>query len=394
MRVLAVPPPDPSHLVAMVPLCWALRAAGHEVLVACQPDVAPAGRAAGLSVAEIGMEARLTEHARRFTPPETYPSVAFAERDSEAGRFLWEVTAITFVEHANTNIQGYVRLAEAWRADLVLTNPEALLGRVLGGVLGVPVVSYRWGVDPTAGPFETKAQELLGRLCSRLGLPGLPDPALIVDPCPPSLQLEDAPKGQSLRFAPYNGTGILPDWALDRPSGRRVCVSMGQSVLSLAGPRPFQRAIEALSGLDDVEVIAALTPEHRQAVGDLPEGVRVAESVPLNLFLGTCDLLIHHGGAGTGLTGTSFGLPQLVLPQFFDQFDYGRQLAEAGAGITIADAAGQDDVDGIRAAISKLLDDPGYASAAAKLRAEIEAATPADAVVDILEQLAGSDRVA
>jgi UDP:flavonoid glycosyltransferase YjiC (YdhE family) len=386
MRVLAVPVPATTHLAALVPACRALRTAGHDVLVACQPDLVPAVRAAGLIAAEVGTEADLTTGIGRFLPESMFPAHDFARRDTMMGRSLWEALAHSFAVHAEEYVEDYLRLARAWCPDVLLHDHLSLIGRVLGGVLGVPAVSHRWGLDPTNGPCEAKAREYLAPLCDRLGLPGLPEPGFIVDPCPPSLQVEDALPGYRVRYVPFNGTGTLPDWARGRPARRRVCVCMGSTVTSLMGPDLILHVVDALSGLD-VEVVVAMTPRDRETVGELPADVRVVESLPLDLFLATCDLLVCVGGSGTGLTATAFGLPQLVLPQWTDNFDYGRRLADAGAGITIADAAGQYDVEGLRAAAAGLLDDPGYTEAARRLRAEIEAAPSPHALVRALEDL-------
>ncbi|GAA3035986.1 hypothetical protein GCM10020000_11910 [Streptomyces olivoverticillatus] len=43
MRVLIIPSPVTTHFMPMIPLAWALRAAGHELLVAGQPDVMGGG---------------------------------------------------------------------------------------------------------------------------------------------------------------------------------------------------------------------------------------------------------------------------------------------------------------------------------------------------------------
>jgi UDP:flavonoid glycosyltransferase YjiC (YdhE family) len=164
-------------------------------------------------------------------------------------------------------------------------------------------------------------------------------------------------------------------------------VCFGGTVLSLAGTRVVHRLVDALDGVPDTEVTAVFTAADRSLVGDLPERIRVLEQVPLNLFLDGFDVLLHHGGSTTGLTGVRYGLPQLVLPQMFDQFDYGQRLAAAGAGITVDDAAGQSDVDGLRAAVLDLLDDPRYADAAGRLRAEMAAAPPVTALVPDLVAL-------
>ncbi|GLZ36299.1 glycosyl transferase [Lentzea sp. NBRC 105346] len=386
MRVLTIPPPAAGHVSAMVPLCWALRAAGHDVLVAGQPDALPVARAAGLNTAEVGALTELTNELSKYMPPELFPAPVFGMRDTDMGRMAWEMTARERVGHAERHLDDYLRVAAAWEPDIILSEPITVVSRVLGGALGIPVVCLRWGVDPTAGPFEDTAQAMLKPLCEQHGLPGLPPYDLVIDPCPPSLQVLDAPAGERFRYVPHNGAGVLPEWATVRASRPRVCVCLGGTIMTLTGPAPLLNLLEALSGLD-VEVIAALTPANREAAAPLPFDVRVVESLPLNLFLDTCDLLAHHGGSGTGLTATSLGVPQLVLPQFADEFDYGARLAEAGAGITIPDQAGQRDIDGIRHAVQRLLAEPDFRLGARKLQEELQTAPPLTSAVPLLEAL-------
>lgn len=48
MRVLFTTTPGRGHFFPMVPLAWALRCAGHQVVVAAPPQIAESVRAAGL----------------------------------------------------------------------------------------------------------------------------------------------------------------------------------------------------------------------------------------------------------------------------------------------------------------------------------------------------------
>jgi len=57
MRVMFAVYAAKTHFYNMVPLAWALRAAGHEVCVATQPDIVDAVAATGLPVATVGDEA-------------------------------------------------------------------------------------------------------------------------------------------------------------------------------------------------------------------------------------------------------------------------------------------------------------------------------------------------
>lgn len=387
MRVLVIPVPSAGHLFAYVPLCWALRAEGHEVLVASRPDIAAVARGAGLNTVDVDLQIPLEQMRKAFTE-DMFPATPFGRRDTPQGRGFWQIAARNWYGHAESHLDLFLAVARRWHADVVLTDPLALVGRMVGAALGVPTVVHRWGIDPTGGPFTEAAGPLLAGLADRLGLGGLPDPDLVVDICPPSLQALDAVPGRPVRFAPYNGAGPLPEWAGTRVGAtRRVAVCFGGTVLSLAGTRALHRLMDALDGVPDAEVTAVFTASDRRVVGDLPARVRVLEQVPLNLFLDDVDVLLHHGGSTTGLTGIRYGLPQLVLPQIFDQFDYGQRLAAAGAGITVEDAAGQADVGRLREAVRSLLDDPGYTDAAERLRAEMDAAPPVSSLVADLESL-------
>jgi UDP:flavonoid glycosyltransferase YjiC (YdhE family) len=59
MRVLFVVLPHKSHFFCMVPMAWALSAAGHEVRVASQPDITAAITAAGLNAVPVGVPLNL-----------------------------------------------------------------------------------------------------------------------------------------------------------------------------------------------------------------------------------------------------------------------------------------------------------------------------------------------
>lgn len=397
MKVLAVPLPPAAHIGSMVPMCWALRADGHQVLAMTSAQMSGAVTAAGLNVVETSEPDLPIERLRLGMTPDMFPSMAYYRRDSDAGAHMWRRVAHTWFDHARLHIDEYLRVASHWQPDLILTDPLHIGGRLLGDLLDVPVAVHRWGVDPTAGPFDREARRLAARLAQAYGrgtAASVLDPVLVVDACPPSLQIADAGPASQVGFVPYNGTGVLPDWMLTPSRGRRVCVCLGGTVMSLAGPAVLHAAIEALGDIDDVEVIVALSPADRRRAGDLPGRVRVVESLPLNLFLPGCDLLVHHGGSTTGLTASWFGLPQLVLPQFFDQFDYGHLLARAGAGIVVDDAAGQSDVDRLRAACRLLLTLPRFAAHARRVRAEMTSAPGYSTVVTLLAELVSTNRTA
>ncbi|MEU0052663.1 nucleotide disphospho-sugar-binding domain-containing protein [Streptomyces sp. NPDC006184] len=386
MRVLMTAIPAPGHVTLMVPLAWGLRAAGHEVVVVSQPDLAPVIRGAGLPAHAVGEHLDQLAMLRERLPDDQPPIEAWG-RQGEVMAAIAARTWATFTQYA---VDRYVDFATAWRPDLIVSEPFEFTGRLAGGVLKIPSVRHGLGVNGLTGRFDGTAREVLSRTADRLGLEsGLPEPALTLDPCPPTLQYPGISGAQPLRFVPYNGTGVLPDWAVDMPRDvRRVCVSLGNQTIALNGMPLLRRLVEAVSGIDRTEVVVAVSSSDLPLVGDVPGNVRLVDSLPLQLFLHHCDAVVHHGGAGTALTATSFGLPQLVVPQFLDQFDFGDRIAAVGAGIALDTVEKQNSVEGLRQAVTDLLEDSAYTRAARGLRDEMAAMPSPAETVTLLEQLA------
>ncbi|MEZ3182536.1 DUF1205 domain-containing protein [Streptomyces pimonensis] len=391
MRVLVTSTPAPTHFTPLVPLAWALRAAGHEVLVAAQPDVMDAVRSAGLNGVSIGPwfhgddmmlalvgDKRPVEAIPR-TPPEALGQLGY-----------------TWMVHTRYMLPEQLAFAREYRPDLIVADPMDYGSLIVGGALGVPVVHHRWCADPISGPARRAMAPHLRRWCTDAGVPGLPDPDLVLDPCPPTLQHPDAEPGTPIRYVPYNGNGVFPSWLAElrdgsterTPRGRRVVVSLGTYTLLLNGTSLLGRVLGAFDGLPDTEVIATVPVRHRDEVGAVPANVRVVDPTPLHLLVPGSDLVVHHGGAGTVLSALVSGVPQLALPQLGDTFANSDRLAATGAGITLDTAQAQDDPARLREAVEQLLTDPGYAKTAGELRQEMaDMPTPAE-VVAVLERLA------
>lgn len=384
MKFLVVPVPSSGHLLAMVPFCWALRLAGHEVLVASRNDVTATALRSGLNAVELTALNVPMDQLRTQVHPGMFPLPLFADRDQSSGQGLWQVAAQNWHNHARQYLETFAAVATDWGAQVILTDPLATIGRALGAELDLPVLVHRWGIDPTGGPFTERTAVLAEEAGTRLA-----DPVAILDICPPRLQAPDAPPVTPVGYVPFNGTGALPPWHRNDDGRKRIAVCMGGSTLGLTGPRPLESVLAALSGIGDAEVVVALSASDRATVGELPGHVRVVEEVPLNLFLPGCDLLVHHGGSTTGLTAGWFGLPQLVLPQMFDQFDYARGLVRAGVGLAAETPAGQGDIEALTTSVRALLQESRFRDAAARIGADLRAApTPNDVVTQVVPLLA------
>ncbi|KAK1179465.1 DUF1205 domain-containing protein [Streptomyces sp. NBS 14/10] len=387
MRVLMVVTPVSSHLQPLVPLAWALAGAGHEVMCAGEPGAVEAARAAGLHTLAIEAQplpadAPPPAPARRPTGGEP---AAVWEPD-------WEALAVRWRARVGRVLDGYLRFAREWRPHLVLSDPVEFCGPIVAGALGVPSVVHRWGTDVLTTLARGPARAALRSVCERAGVAGglLPDPDLLLDPCPPLLRHPRAAPARPVRYVPYNGPGSYPSWGpLRSPEQRTICVSFSAQTIERSGMATLAATAAAFEGLEGVRGVFTLSRARAEELGALPANVRVIEPTPLSQLLRRCTALVHHGGSGTGLTALHYGLPQLVLaPPLPSLGVYAERIAASGAGRSL-DPGEQRDPEAIRTALRELLDDRSYGVAAGRVREEM-AAMPAPAeVVAELEELAG-----
>ncbi|NEA57516.1 DUF1205 domain-containing protein [Streptomyces sp. SID13666] len=377
MRIVFTSWAWPSHLYAMVPLAWACRVAGHDVLMASQPALTYAVLRTGLPAAPVGQNVDAEAVFRNIvlTPPSAQPGSGGGPRVLDLLSNL-----------AQAMVDDLVELGREWRADLVVFDPTAFAGPLAAAKLGIPAVRHLYGTDlmSVVGRFVTGA---LGPLSEKLGLDGV-DPFGVgtVDPCPGGLQVPTASRRLPMRYIPYNGPGLAPPRLPERSGRPRVCISWGTTMgrldpgLFLAGD--VARAIDGL----DVDVVVASTRGQRELLGTLPDGVDVVESAPLHLLLPQCDLMVAHGGAGTLLTALSQGLPQLLVPRLPDHVRHSGRLAEAGAGVVLP--APVDGPEPIRERLAELLAGPGYRESAQRLQEEMRRQPAPAQVVGELESIA------
>ena len=385
MRVLLVVAPITTHILPIIPLAWALSAAGHQVLCVGEPTTADAARAAGLHTVELDLPADAG-------PPPPKPA---AQAPSAAGwQPDWDTLAVRWRARVSRVIDRHLEIAREWRPDVVICDPIEFNALVIGGALGIPTVVHRWGPDALTSQTLEPARRALREICERVGVPDglLPAPAMVLDPCPPTMQTPEATPGTPVRFVPYNGPGSLSSWT-PKPDAKTVCVTYSGRTVVESGIEGIAALARSFDGLDGVQGLITLGTEHWAALGAVPDNVTVVPPAPLSLLLDRCDVLAHHGGSGTGLTGFAFGLPQVVLPPALPGLDvYADRLVTSGAGIAVP-AQRQRDPEAIAAALSAVVREERYTVAATGLRDQMLALpAPAD-LVPTLVDLAARDLV-
>ena len=68
---------------------------------------------------------------------------------------------------------------------------------------------------------------------------------------------------------------------------------------------------------------------------DLPDGIHHFQYLPFSKVFPNCAAVVHHGGIGTMAQAMAAGIPQLVLPKAFDQFDNADRIRRLGVGTSI-----------------------------------------------------------
>jgi UDP:flavonoid glycosyltransferase YjiC (YdhE family) len=389
MRVLFATWDMNGHLNPMVPLAWAMRAAGHEVTVVSNPRMVPHIVGAGLPAYGAGEDfdsyAALREQlaARNWRP--TAPARA---EDAERTRRRRLMGFQVATQSAAAQADDAVAFARWWGPDLVVFEPAAFAGPLVARLLGIPAVRHLWSVDFTA-PIAEMEDALTGDLAARFGLERLGvNGDVTLDPAPARLQVDDGRPRERIRYVPYNGPVEVPSWVLRPPPRRRVTITWGTSRALLGHDHLMQAplAVEALADVD-VEVVVAAVESQRELFGTLPGNVRHVGRVPLHHVLRESSALVQQGGAGGTMTGLVNGVPQVVVPQMPDEMFHAWQLERSGAAVVVEGAGAT--AEKIRDAVLRVLDEPEFGTSAREQREDILAAPGLSQVTRRLQRLAG-----
>jgi L-2-deoxyfucosyltransferase len=417
-------------------LAWALRAAGHDVRVASQPDLVDAITGAGLTAVEVGPPLNAGQWSQDVVD-EVAEMWGFTGDDlwGPGGRIRWELfdlceldperlgydyaqmvlsawTSLDFqLSSSPAMIDDLVEFAQRWQPDLVIRDPSTFAGSVAAIASGAAHARLLFGLDVVAHmrerylglladrPVRTRDdpfREWLGPVLARYGHAFTEDSVVgqwTVDPLPGSLRLPVDHHYLPMRYTPYNGRAVLPEW-LRTPSSRpRVCLTLGRSFRETLGGDHASVAelLDAVAELD-IEVIATLDRRQLPAGHKIPGNVRTVEFVNLDVLLPTCAAIIHHGGSGTSQTALAHGVPQVIVPTvMLDNHLKSWRVEAAGAALCLPDATGFTARD-VRDLLERVLKEPSFAQQAAALRTEMLAApTPAE-LVPALQRLTAAQR--
>ena len=150
----------------------------------------------------------------------------------------------------------------------------------------------------------------------------------------------------------FIGPSIRPVTApADKTADKTVYISMG----TINQNREFYRnCINALGKTDWQAIISMGT--NTDHFDDLPENIKIYESVDQMAVLSIADAFITHCGMNSASEGLYFRTPLVLFPQTREQDAVAKRTEELGAGVRLKSISEEDIMD----ALNKVLTDPEY----------------------------------
>jgi MGT family glycosyltransferase len=377
-RFLFVVPPLTGHVNPTVSVARALQARGHDVAWVCHPTK---------------VRPLLPPGARVFALPEAVePAHADAvqqkaqtARGAAALKFLWEDFLIPLARSMRPGVEAAV--AE-FSPDVLCCDQQAVAGGLVARRRSLPwatlATTSAGVVDPLAGLPQVKAwfDALITELEREADLPhaGELSPQLVLAFTTQALVPGAFPAhyrfvGPSIADRPESTE--FPFGELRAPT---VLVSMG-TVNADASERFYGTTIAALRELPiQVVLVAPLALVH-----EIPANFLVRRYVPQLALLPHMAAVVCHGGHNTTCEALAHGLPLVIAPIKDDQPIVADQVVAAGAGIRVK--FGRVQPPELRAAVTRVLEDPALREAAGRVRASFAAAGGAAAAAAHLEAL-------
>jgi UDP:flavonoid glycosyltransferase YjiC (YdhE family) len=419
MNILLNPIGSGGDVLPFIRLGMALKARGHGVTVITTSLYEPLARHAGLAFVE-------------WISPEAMQAVA---NDPD----LWHPTrglrlAIRTLGPWHRQLLEHIEARHVPRQTVVVAGSYALGARIAHDHLGVPLATlllqpaflrsvYRSPVLPGL-PTPDWAPRAWKRLVYFLG------DALVLDrvaaPAVNALRVElGLPAVRSVLgnwwHSPQRVIGLFPSWfgppqpdwpaqvrltgfplydglgAEPVPAGLDEFLEEGEPPVvftpgtMMRHPRRFfEEAVAACNRLGRRGLL--LTRYRDQLPARLPEGVGHFDYVPFSQVLPRAAALVSHGGIGTLSQALAAGIPQLVMPLGFDQFDNAARLERLGVAATLIPRRFQGRA--VAHQLARLLDSPAVARACRAVAARLQNNEWEDATCWAVEELGGEGRAA
>ncbi|MEM8857126.1 MAG: macrolide family glycosyltransferase [Chloroflexota bacterium] len=168
--------------------------------------------------------------------------------------------------------------------------------------------------------------------------------------------------------------------------GKKVYISLG--TINHLNTSFYQAAFEAFADYPAQFILSAGKNTDLASLGPIPQNFMVQHYVPQLDLLQKVDAFVTHGGMNSVHEGLYFGVPEVVVPQQFEQLLNGKQVAQTGCGILLGDKKpyGRVTPSELKTAIKKVLTDSSYAENAKRIGRTLKAAGGYQQAADLIEE--------
>jgi zeaxanthin glucosyltransferase len=312
----------------------------------------------------------------------------------DAVRELWE----EYVLPLNRFIaKAADRAVTEGRPDVVLCDQYALAGALAAQRHGVPWATLAAGALELTPPIEDPG--LTGWVQARLaevirsagvaadnGFDPLFSPQLVIATTTQALAgLAGPPEHWVLIGAALGSRRTDPDFPWDwwDPGQRHVLVTAGTLSAHLVGDF-LARTMEALGSMAGrVQVVVNAAPK---AVRQAPPNVLVAQRIPMLALMPRLDAVVCQAGQSTVNEALVHGVPLVVAPIRLGELATADQVTRTGVGIAVSRE--RTSAAELGAAVTAVLDEPGYRDRARAMAQEFAAAGGARTAAERLVVLA------
>ncbi|MFB9242863.1 glycosyltransferase [Massilia antarctica] len=128
-----------------------------------------------------------------------------------------------------------------------------------------------------------------------------------------------------------------------------------------------------------------ITPHKAQVPATLPQGVVQVDSVSFQALLPRVAAFVHHGGIGSTSQALAAGVPQLIQPMAFDQFDNASRAVRLGVARSIAPK--RYTASAVADQLNRLTSDQALAARCKAVAAMTAASAGVDEACDLVERI-------
>jgi UDP:flavonoid glycosyltransferase YjiC (YdhE family) len=357
MRILFSGHPLVGHILPMMPIADAARAAGQDTALLTSSDLASLVAQMHVLPAGPSAEDMIGETVRRTGSHPAQPGPAAVELFAGV--------------HVDLSFDEALRQAHAFGPELIVCEQFDFVGPMVAAALGIP-----WAMHGISGAIPDALwhamQERAARQYESRSLTPMPRIAF-VDPYPDLLRSPtERPAEDRIAVRPgANEHGpAQPAEPIFEPERPCALVTVGTMVNDSV-------ALSVLASSVAASGFAAIVTAEAEYLSDEIDRHRVQPVgfVPLARLLPKVDVVVTAGGTGTVLAALSHSLPMVIRPFVADQPWNAARIADIGAGIVI------DDVAEAGRAARRIHEDPAYREAATSVAAELASMNSPDAVL-------------